>query len=124
MMVPTWCCWVRLSRWWARCSATGLWGKSARRPAPSPGGGPPARPARSPAGVVVGERIPDPAQRLQRLQGAVERQPAHSADQTQRTVMPRRGLGGGMVVTVVPVLCQVDRSRPRQVLAHLSGPLC
>jgi hypothetical protein len=83
MMVPTWCCWVRLSRWWARCSATGLWGKSARRPA-STWGGPSAGAVRSATGVVIGERVPDSAQRFLRWRGAIERQPAHSAEQTQQ----------------------------------------
>ena len=33
--------------------------------------------------LVRPEEVPDPAQRLGRWQGAVERQPAHSADQAQ-----------------------------------------
>jgi hypothetical protein len=34
--------------------------------------------------VVIVVRVPDPAQRLRRRQVAVERQPAHGADQAQQ----------------------------------------
>jgi hypothetical protein len=44
--------------------------------------GPGSRGLRVDSAVVHDERVPDPAQRLRRWQGAVERQPAHSADHT------------------------------------------
>jgi hypothetical protein len=48
---------------------------------------------RCPLVVVVVVRVPDPAQRLGRWQGAVERQPAHSADQAQQF---RPAMAGGL----------------------------
>ena len=48
---------------------------------------------------------------------------AHSADRRSNSVMPWRGSGGAMVVTV-DLLQLGDRSRPRQVFVHLSGPPC
>ena len=64
--------------------------------------------------VVVLECVPDPAQRLGRRQVAVERQPAHSADQRSSSAHPwRAGSRSGKVVdTAPPRASRPSGSRP------------
>ena len=64
--------------------------------------------------VVFAERVTDPAQRLRRSRGAVERQPAHGADQAEQ-------LAQGHLPRWDP---RWSRNRPSALRRHRTGLAC